>query len=207
MEEYRHSDYQCAVAGIALSQDTPFTIVVSPTGSGKTWIQGLIAKHFCVMGKKVAVVEPTGELHLQTIEKLGKIDYSVEVLSIESYYMTGGACEVVILNEYDLLLTSMPFSVAGDTINGLWQLRGKRVFAFSATSSIPIERMVGNCIAFPKIVRFKSEYEQVHGASPITDPTIVQCMNMEHLHTLIVEEVTKRYDSQPVIVIHDQDQL
>ena len=57
------------------------------------------------MGKKVAVVEPTEELRLQTIEKLFEVDYSIDVLSIDSYYMTGGACEVVILNEYDLLLT------------------------------------------------------------------------------------------------------
>ena len=57
------------------------------------------------MGKKVAVVEPTEELRLQTIEKLYEVDYSIDVLSIDSYYMTGGACEVVILNEYDLLLT------------------------------------------------------------------------------------------------------
>ena len=206
MEEYRHSDYQCAVAGIALSQDTPFTIVVSPTASGKTWIQGLIAKHFCVMGKKVAVVEPTEELRLQTIDKLGVIDYSIDVLSIESYYMTGGACEVVILNEYDYLLASKPFSVAGDVINGLWQLRGKKVIAFSATSSTPVERMMGNCIAIPTVVRFKSEYEHVHGGSPITDPVIIPCTDIEHTLTQIVEEISKRYDSQPVIVINDQDQ-
>ena len=101
------------------------------------------------MGKKVAVVEPTEELRLQTIEKLGVIDYSIFVLSLDSYYMTGGACEIVIINEYDLLVASKPFSVAGDVINGLWQLRGKRVFAFSATSCTPIERMVGNCISIP----------------------------------------------------------
>ena len=69
------------------------------------------------------------------------------------------------------------------------------MFAFSATSSTPIERMVANCISIPKVVKFKSEYEHVHGASPITDPAIVPCMNVEHMHTLIAEELTKRYDS------------
>ena len=155
------------------------------------------------MGKKVAVVEPTEELRLQTIEKLGVIDYSIFVLSLDSYYMTGGACEIVIINEYDLLVASKPFSVAGDVINGLWQLRGKRVFAFSATSCTPIERMVGNCISIPQVVRFKSEYEHVHGGSPITDPIIVPCSGVEHLLSMIVDEITKRYDSQPLIVIHD----
>ena len=55
--------------------------------------------------------------------------------------------------------------------------------------------MVANCISIPKVVKFKSEYEHVHGASPITDPAIVPCMNVEHMHTLIAEELTKRYDS------------
>ena len=36
--EYRHSDYQAAIAAIAISQKKPFIVVVSPTASGKTWI-------------------------------------------------------------------------------------------------------------------------------------------------------------------------
>ena len=44
VQEYRHCDYQAAIAAIAFSQKKPFVVVVSPTASGKTWIQGLIAK-------------------------------------------------------------------------------------------------------------------------------------------------------------------
>jgi superfamily II DNA or RNA helicase len=38
VDDYRHSNFQAAIAGIAASQKSPFSIVVSPTGSGKTWI-------------------------------------------------------------------------------------------------------------------------------------------------------------------------
>lgn len=52
-------------------------------------------------------------------------------------------------------------------ITGIWQFKGKKVIAFSATSSIPIERFVNNCIARPFILKFPSEYELIHGISPI----------------------------------------
>jgi reverse gyrase len=52
-------------------------IVTMPTGSGKTWIQGIIAKHFCSIGKKVAIIEPSDELKIQTEEKVGAIDYAI----------------------------------------------------------------------------------------------------------------------------------
>jgi superfamily II DNA or RNA helicase len=48
VDDYKHSMLQTAIAGIAISQSSDFTIVVSPTGSGKTWIQALIAKHYCL---------------------------------------------------------------------------------------------------------------------------------------------------------------
>jgi hypothetical protein len=60
-------------------------------------------------------------------------------------------------------------------VRGLWQLRDRKVFAFSATSSIPYERLVNNCITSATSLKFKSEYELVHGTSPVTDPTIIPC--------------------------------
>jgi reverse gyrase len=32
---------------------------VVPTGSGKTWIQGLVARYYGDNGKRVIVIEPT----------------------------------------------------------------------------------------------------------------------------------------------------
>ena len=37
-EDYRHNDLQSCIAGVVVSHQHEFTVVVSPTGSGKTWI-------------------------------------------------------------------------------------------------------------------------------------------------------------------------
>lgn len=37
-KDYQHCQYQSALASIIVSYTDPFLIVVSPTGSGKTWI-------------------------------------------------------------------------------------------------------------------------------------------------------------------------
>ena len=104
LEEYRHSDFQASLAGLAVSHKQDFTILVSPTGSGKTWIQGLVAKHFCNLCKKVVIVEPNEMLMRQTAEKLALVDYSITVTSIHRLYQEGPWHEVVILDEYDSIL-------------------------------------------------------------------------------------------------------
>ena len=96
---------------MVISHNQDFTIVVSPTGSGKTWIQGLVAKYFCNLGKKIVVVEPNEMLMRQTAEKLALVDYSITVTSIQRLYMEGPWHEVVILNEYDNILIGTPFFV------------------------------------------------------------------------------------------------
>ena len=37
-EQYRHCNYQVAIAAIVSSHEHPFIIVTAPTGSGKTWM-------------------------------------------------------------------------------------------------------------------------------------------------------------------------
>ena len=159
VEDYKHCELQAAIAGVVISHNQDFTIVVSPTGSGKTWIQGLVAKYFCNLGKKVVVVEPNEMLMRQTAEKLALVDYSITVTSIQRLYKEGPWHEVVILNEYDNILLGAPYLVQKQGVKGIWQLKGKKVFAFSATSSVSHERLVNNCVARPKILKFKSEYE------------------------------------------------
>lgn len=109
--DYRHCHLQAAIAGIILSHDKPFTIVVSPTGSGKTWIQGLVAKYFCNQGKKVVIVEPNDALRAQTADKLVALDYAITVTSIDRFYADGPWHEVVIINEYDLIIGSSSYFV------------------------------------------------------------------------------------------------
>ena len=109
--DYRHSEHQAALAAIALSQSKQFVIVVSPTGSGKTWVQGMIAKYLCRQGKKVTVVEPNVLLRMQTAEKLAVVDYAITITSIDLLYQEGPWNEVIILNEYDLIVNDSPYKV------------------------------------------------------------------------------------------------
>ena len=56
---YSHSPYQCAVVAVAASTSNLVRIVEMQTGSGKTWVQGLLAVFYANLGMKVTIIEPT----------------------------------------------------------------------------------------------------------------------------------------------------
>ena len=64
VEGYHHCEYQAAVAAVSLCHQDHLVVVVSPTGSGKTWMQGLIAKYHCSQRKRVTVIEPNDVLRI-----------------------------------------------------------------------------------------------------------------------------------------------
>lgn len=107
--DYRHCEYQAAVAGVIASQQGQVIVAVQPTGSGKTWVQGLVAKHFCNLGKKVVVVEPNEMLAQQTAQKLALVDFDITITSIRRLYEEGPWHEVVILDEYDQIIEKSSF--------------------------------------------------------------------------------------------------
>lgn len=47
VDAYRHCEYQSMIAASIVSQKSNFVVATVPTGSGKTWIQALVAKYFC----------------------------------------------------------------------------------------------------------------------------------------------------------------
>lgn len=59
------------------------------------------------------------------------------------------------------------YAIHTNNINGICQLKGRRVIAFSATTSVAIERFISNCIMKPLIIKFLSEYELLNGISPV----------------------------------------
>jgi superfamily II DNA or RNA helicase len=61
---YRHSPYQAAVAALIASIPKNFTVVTMPTGSGKTWVQGILSKYYCNKGQTITIIEPTEALKL-----------------------------------------------------------------------------------------------------------------------------------------------
>lgn len=206
VHEYRHNMYQLAIAGACISQHSNLTVVVAPTGCGKTWMQALIAKYFCRAGKRVLLVEPNEQLATQSIVKLEALDYKLSFTSAQRLFEDPIAADVVILDEYDAILQDYPYSVRHNSIRGLWELRGKQVFAFSATSSTSHERLLNNCINEPNILRFQSEYELVKGASPVVDPTVQQCSDYKQLISQFEHALAQYYEQLPVIVVLEQQQ-
>lgn len=180
--------------------------MTAPTGSGKTWIQGLIAKYYCLNGQRVTVVEPNQTLRLQTTEKLSQVDPGINVLSVEQLYQYGTQNNIVIIDEYDALIQDHPYMVAQSKLNGLWCLKDKQVIAFSATSSLAHERLIHNCIIPPMVLKFKSEYELIHGTSPVQYPNIVICKDEEELYRTLATDIEAKYDGKPIIVIHGKHQ-
>ena len=87
----------------------------------------------------------------------------------------------------------------------MWQFRGRKVKAFSATSSVPYERLVNYCICQPTVLKFKSEYELVNGTSPVADPAIVLSSDADSLYGALVIDIDKHYEKHPVIIISDID--
>jgi len=80
------------------------------------------------------------------------------------------------------------------------------VFAFSATTSISHERLLGSLLEPPTSVKLKSEYEMVHGISPIGDASVIVCSDQSRLELQLQADLEKRYDIGPVIVILDEEQ-
>jgi 16S rRNA A1518/A1519 N6-dimethyltransferase RsmA/KsgA/DIM1 with predicted DNA glycosylase/AP lyase activity len=138
-----------------------------PTGSGKTWVQGIISKYYCKLGKRVTIIEPNEDLMKQTSEKLGKVDFEISFITIKDFYKYGCDDDIIIIDEYDWIVQDLPYYVHNSLINGLWSFKEKKVIAFSATTLDSIERLITKCIASPAIVKFVSEYELLKGVSPI----------------------------------------
>lgn len=71
------------------------------------------------------MVEPNDNLRVQTAEKLGPVHYNVNVTTIEKLYQEGPWGDIIILDEYDLIIDSNPYFLHGKTMSGLWQFRDR----------------------------------------------------------------------------------
>ena len=131
------------------------------------------------------------------------MDYSINVVTVEQFLREPQRAEVVLINEYDVIINDTPMIVHSSSIKGLWSLREKQVVAFSATSSSSYERFVFNCIAPPTVLKFKSEFEMVHESSPIVDPLVVPAKTKDERDAAALATAEKQYEKQPVIVIVD----
>jgi hypothetical protein len=110
------------------------------------------------------------------------------------------------LDEYDTLIDDYPYGVYNSQVRGLWLLKERKVYAFTATSSLSYERLISNCIVKPKALIFQSEYEMINGVSPISTPIIQNCGSPEKVLVTLKEDITHYHEIKPIIVIHDQHQ-
>jgi hypothetical protein len=154
----------------------------------------------------VVLVEPTNNLMMQSLLKLEQLDYKLKITTMRNLFEDPIVADVIILNEYDLIVSECSYEVRPKCIRGLWELKGRRVFAFSATSSKSHERLLNDCISEPKIMKFKNEYEMVRGTSPIVDPTIHSCKDESDLIKVFEEELIKFYEQQPIIIVATDSQ-
>lgn len=72
----------------------------------------------------------------------------------------------MIIDEYDHIISKNLFGIYNETINGFWSFKAKNVYAFSATSSKSMERLVSKVVSLPQKLVFDSEYEFLNGVSP-----------------------------------------
>ena len=126
--------------------------------------------------------------------KLSAVDFRIDVTTIKRMYEDASRADIYILNEYDQIINDSAYLPRQTGLKGLWELKGRKVFAFSATSSMAHERLLSNCVEQPQVVSFMSEYEQVKGASPIVDPVIRQCGTYDGLRQAVAEDLTKLYE-------------
>ena len=106
---YMQSNYQICIAAVVASKNYQTSVVEMPTGSGKTWVQCLLAKYYCSLGKKVTIIEPNERLKLQTMELIGLVDEGITIVTPQWFYEFPNKDEVVMVNEYDELFMKSPF--------------------------------------------------------------------------------------------------
>lgn len=126
----------------------------------------------------------------------------ITVMTLSEFYSYGTLDDIVLINEYDMIVDEMPYSIRENTLTGIWTLREKKVVAFSATSSLIYERIVHNCIEKPCVLNFKSEYEITNGVTPIQEPTLINCKDILDMEKQIELSIEKYYDKKPIIILH-----
>lgn len=66
-----------------------------------------------------------------------------------------------------------------------------------------VERLINNCICKPRILKFVSEYELIHGSSPIQEGNIVACGSKDAIFKTAKADIEKFYDAKPIILVAD----
>jgi hypothetical protein len=131
----------------------------------------------------VTIIEPNETLKIQTGEMLGLVDFGITIVTMDWFYQHGSRDDIIIINEYDMILDNQYYTINNNAITGVWSLKNFKVIAFSATTSTSLERYVNNCISRPTVLKFTSEYELIHGTTSIQDGHIIACGSRKNMLT------------------------
>ena len=138
-----------------------------PTGSGKTWVYSIIAKHYSLQGKATTIIVPTDALRQQTIDEIGLSDEKLQVLTIVQFYENPTKDEVLVVDEYDEFYEKSPLYSLGTSVTSLWALANRELIFFTATSSRMLERIVGKIFGDYQHLQLQSEYKVTEGCSSV----------------------------------------
>ena len=100
---------------------------------------------------------------------MGTLSFDLSITTISQFYETPLKDEVIVMDEYDQIVTRHAFHVAASGISGLWAFANRRMYAFSASSNRGVERIMYNVVERPQVLSFKSEYELIHGISAVEE--------------------------------------
>jgi uncharacterized protein YjgD (DUF1641 family) len=67
--------------------------------------------------------------------------------------------------------------------------------------------VIQNNVTKPTVIKFKSEYEMIIGTSPIQDAIVESVASQDELIDKAMNLIISQFDSKPIIVIHNEDQL
>ena len=71
----------------------------------------------------MSIIEPNEALKRQTADKLGLVDYSISIYTMEEFYQYGCEPGIIILDEFDELMASNPYEVVNHQLHCIWEFK------------------------------------------------------------------------------------
>ena len=127
--------FQCYAATKIVAADKKTTVASIPTGSGKTYIAALLAKHYISKGLKVAIVTSEEFLVKQMSRMLGQFRFDVDILTMKSALCHYEKYDVMILDEADECVLEHGSTIHPEKMRiiGFWDLMEKKTILLTAT--------------------------------------------------------------------------
>jgi hypothetical protein len=162
------------MAAFVASPPRKVTIPVAPTDSVKTWVEGLVARHFCRLDQKRRSDSREALMH-QAAEKHAFLDFGIFVIIMQRLCDNGPSTDVGILTNTTRSWRSQTISPNSKTLLDCGSYKASACLSLGATSSINNGRLRGSLLEPQTTVKLKSEYEMVHGVRLVGIALVIVC--------------------------------